>query len=297
MMAHLVNSPLSRRLLDATLLRWARYVIQCRMQTGTLEQVVHEVVRREVPDLVVRHGPFRGMRYPELAAAGSTLFPKLLGSYERELADIIESISAGAYTDIVDIGCAEGYYAVGLAMRIPTATVWAFDTDPHAIALCARMAALNGVKDRLRIGEFCSPDTLAALALSSRPLIVCDCEGYEARLFPSSLDPLLQRCALLIETHDFIDPAISRRLIARFVDSHEVQMISSLDDIKKSHVYNYPELQPYDLKLRRLLLGEQRPAIMEWLWATPRLALQDDAATDGSAVPQMPIELPEIGVR
>ncbi|MGC4021912.1 MAG: hypothetical protein QM734_08190 [Cyclobacteriaceae bacterium] len=32
--------------------------------------------------LEVKNGPFKGMKYPSLSSFGSTLFPKLLGSYE-----------------------------------------------------------------------------------------------------------------------------------------------------------------------------------------------------------------------
>src|SRR6478672_6897407 len=69
------------------------------------------------PGLVVQHGPFKGMKYPGVNSVGSALIPKLLGSYERELHPLIDSICAGQYDQVVDIGCAEGYYAVGLAMR------------------------------------------------------------------------------------------------------------------------------------------------------------------------------------
>ena len=34
---------------------------------------------------IVLNGIFRGMTYPNFISVGSTLFPKLLGSYEKEL--------------------------------------------------------------------------------------------------------------------------------------------------------------------------------------------------------------------
>ena len=72
-------------------------------------------------DGVVRHGPFAGLQYPELTAVGSALYPKLLGSYQREIQGWIEEICAAGYSEIVDVGFAEGYYAVGLARRLPRA--------------------------------------------------------------------------------------------------------------------------------------------------------------------------------
>ena len=68
----------------------------------------------------VASGPFAGMRHGDIAV-GSVLTVKLLGTYEKELWPIIDQIIATAYPLIIDIGAAEGYYAVGLAMRIPAA--------------------------------------------------------------------------------------------------------------------------------------------------------------------------------
>src|SRR4051812_14244715 len=66
---------------------------------------------------VVLSGPFAGMAYVR-QAAGSCLAPKLIGCYEAELHGVVARILRTGYTQIVDIGCAEGYYAVGLARSI-----------------------------------------------------------------------------------------------------------------------------------------------------------------------------------
>ena len=95
----------------------------------------------------VLSGPFVGMDYVQ-QATGSALMPKLLGSYEAELHETLEKIAATEYAAIIDIGCAEGYYAIGLAMRLPNAQVYAFDIDPEARELCTAMARLNGVEER-----------------------------------------------------------------------------------------------------------------------------------------------------
>ena len=97
------------------------------------------------PDRIVRNGPFQGMRYPFLRAVGSSLFPKLCGSYESELHQVVERCLEKEFSMVLDIGCAEGYYAVGFALRQPTATVYAYDISQNARSLCAAMAEMNGV--------------------------------------------------------------------------------------------------------------------------------------------------------
>lgn len=59
-------------------------------------------------------GPFRGMKYIE-NSHGSAYLPKILGSYEKELHKFIPRIVEEEYELILDIGAAEGYYAVGLS--------------------------------------------------------------------------------------------------------------------------------------------------------------------------------------
>ena len=223
-------------------------------------------------DGVVRHGPFAGLRYPLLQSVGSSLFPKLLGSYERELHPWIAEVCAGQYTEVVDVGCAEGYYAVGLARCVPQARVYAYDTDARARELCASAARLNGVETRLDVRETFEVAALAGIERRGRGLIVCDCEGAELDLFTAETAPLCAGWDLLIETHDFMDLTASTRLQARFAPTHEVRACLSVDDIQKAKHYDYPELRPLDLETRRTIVGEGRPAIMEWLFFTARTA-------------------------
>lgn len=218
--------------------------------------------------LTVLNGPFKGMRYPALRSAGSTVYPKLLGSYERELHGVVEAAVGRGYDAVVDVGCAEGYYAVGLGMRRPGARVFAYDTDPGALALCREMAALNGV--RVETGEFCDAEYLTGLDLGRRALVVSDCEGYETQLFSRETVARLRRHDFLVETHDFIDLEATQRVLAAFEPTHDCELIESVDDIIKAYTYEYAELRDFELPERLRAVREGRPAIMRWVSATPR---------------------------
>jgi hypothetical protein len=71
--------------------------------------------------LIVRDGPFAGMIYPESTVKVRNLIPKMIASYEDELTPWIEEAVAKNYPTIVNVGSADGYYAVGLARRLPGA--------------------------------------------------------------------------------------------------------------------------------------------------------------------------------
>ena len=195
--------------------------------------------------------------------------PKLLGSYESELHATLEELLAHEYSAVVDVGCAEGYYAVGLGLRLRNAALYAFDTDPRARAACAEMAKLNGVDSRIHIGGMCDKNVLRSLPLGTRALIIADCEGYEAELFDDEMAQFLARHTLIVEAHDFIKIDISSRLRGIFSRTHHVHAVKSTDDIQKAHIYRYEQLGKYDTNERYLILSERRPAIMEWLIMSP----------------------------
>ncbi len=55
------------------------------------------------------------------------LSPMLLGTFEQELFDVISRIIEVKPKTIVNVGCAEGYYAVGLSRALPETNVIAFE--------------------------------------------------------------------------------------------------------------------------------------------------------------------------
>ena len=273
MISRAVQNEFFWRLLDSTILRASRYAAQKRAKyerpSQPLSSIVSDAIQAVCPDLVIRHGVFKGMKYPQMKSIGSALFPKLLGTYERELQPVVERICGENYTEIVNVGCGEGYYAIGLALRIPKAKVYAYDIDDEAIRLCEEMARLNKVDQRVFTGSFCDTATLNTISLT-KGLIFCDCEGFEKQLFTKDSADALSNCDLIIEVHDFIDITISSYIHDLFADSHEIEIIESLDDIKKAKTYNYKEIERYDLATRRTLLAELRPSIMEWFYLKAR---------------------------
>lgn len=150
--------------------------------------------------LCVLDGPFRGMKYPRESLLDRNGIPVLFGAYELELHGAIEEVALRRYDAVVDLGAAEGCYAVGLALRTG-ARVYAFDCEPRERAYCRRMARENGVDDLVRVRGWCSRETLCHLA-GGRSLVISDCEGYEAELFSPDVAAALRHADLIIELHE-----------------------------------------------------------------------------------------------
>ena len=216
---------------------------------------------------VVLTGPFKGMKFPNMNIDEHTLVPKILGSYESELHQIFNEVSNTSYNEIINIGCAEGYYAVGLARNIPDATVFAYDTNEHSLEVCRQMARTNHVDDRIELRGFCSAETLARFPFRGRTLILCDCEGYERELFDDSAVPHLSTCDLLIEMHDCIYPGITSAILTRFALTHHLKVVSTRD----KPTLTYPELGVLNDAERKIALCDNRGSVgevifMEWAW-------------------------------
>lgn len=210
--------------------------------------------------LTVKRGPFAGLAYPAAFTTDSgDVVAKMLGLYEAELTGVFEEWIAARLERIIDIGSAEGYFAVGLALASPQTTVYAFDINPEARARCTELAELNGVAERVRVRGRCGPEELRELVTGPAGLLV-DCEGCETVVLDPEAAPVLSQCDVLVELHDFIDPAISGIVVPRFEETHDVTLIDARDR-DDAHA---PELDQLGARDRRLLLSERRPAGMQW---------------------------------
>ena len=221
------------------------------------ELVTNTLVARS--GTTVLSGPFAGMVYGLRASEGSAS-SRLLGVYEASLAPVIEQIIARAYPLVVDIGCAEGYYAVGLARRMPGSRILARDENPKAQDLCRRLADLNGVQDRVEVGGRIDLAGLAICTLQNT-LILCDIEGAEADLLDPVAAPALTAADILVECHDVIRPGLTDLLADRFKASHHITRIGRQIDARLPDWME--ELSDLD---RLIALWEWRSGPTPWLW-------------------------------
>jgi hypothetical protein len=172
-------------------------------------------------DYKVQSGIFNGMKYTRSAVLSRHATPMLIGQYERQIYPALMEASERAGL-VIDIGHAEGYFAVGFALR--GKRVVAFDVDPHERRVCRQMAKLNGVADCISFRRWCTPETLQSLTRSEPALIISDIDGGEIDLFRPRLIASLRHCDLLIELHAKT-PEENQLFVSRFRDSHKVEVV------------------------------------------------------------------------
>jgi hypothetical protein len=102
MQARYTNSTLNERE------KWRKETIRERQERISIE--VFDLLGGEV-----RYGPFKGLKLDKETWWGKLdLGSQCLGLYEKELLQQIEAITENKYQTFIDIGAADGYYAIGM---------------------------------------------------------------------------------------------------------------------------------------------------------------------------------------
>src|SRR5580658_8922647 len=106
----------------------------------------------------------------------------ILGLYEQEVLENLVGAPA-RYRVFVDVGAADGYYAVGLLFSGRVERSVAFETIPEFRAAIAQLANENGVADKITILGTASDrfaDVLVKNQITSREtMFLFDIEGAE----------------------------------------------------------------------------------------------------------------------
>ncbi len=223
---------------------------------------------RSVVSSSVRRGPFAGLRLLN-RASGSVWIPKVLGSYESEVAEAVEEVMSVRPDVIIDIGCAEGYYAVGFARRLAKTKVFAADVNPIARRMVRAMAAANHVEERLFTMSWISCAGLESILIPARsPVVWCDIEGGELDLLDIGRVPELRKAWMFVEEHQHSTGVAPAALVGRFSSTHEHRIIpqshrAAADWIPRelASVFTKDEA--------RLAMSELRPASQVWIVFKP----------------------------
>jgi hypothetical protein len=224
-------------------------------------------------------GPFAGMGLGMHAIWGDDdIASKLLGCYEHLLHPVIESLLAStSFSHIINVGCADGYYAIGFARRLPTASIFCVDLNPRSKDALSKNAGLNSIAaSRIRFTTESTPEVLEHALRSAdgdaSTLVFMDCEGSELDLLDIRRAPSLAspNVTFIIECHDHMRSlSLTADLTRRFSGTHEATIVR--EPVVNPLPPSLPNCTAH-LTVRELLvtLDEHRCVPMHWLVLTPR---------------------------
>ncbi len=216
---------------------------------GPLNEYVFKVQGNKVMS-----GPFAGMEIPcQTSWDDSNASVKLFGLYEFEILGAIELALARNPKTIVNVGCAEGYYAIGLGRSHPDINVIAMDIDEGSLSLCRQYAKINGVSNVTTINGCTTPEELDVGGPGHR-LYIVDIEMQEVNILKPEACPALIHADVIVECHDFMGTNCTEIIEDRFKLTHYIAKIE-------------PQLPVFDLfnfvggvsALNFLAMMEKRP--------------------------------------
>ena len=220
---------------------------------------------------VVRHGPFAGLKIRLEATWGAgDRAGMFLGLYKKEVFETVEE----ALRDrpiFIDIGAADGYYAVGVLKAGLAKRSIAFEMNPKAHNSIRALAALNGVQDDLEIHSAAGAGSLASLSLESfdRCVVLCDIEGAEVDVLDDTALKLLSQAVIVIEVHgsgDLDEHAVEKLLRERAAPLFDIESFTtgSRSPLQISEISDLPEDDQW------LICSEGRKYRQTWLVLRPK---------------------------
>lgn len=215
----------------------------------------------------VQTGPFKGMTIlPQFSWGDGDTAAKLLGVYEDELHPAIYDVAQRKPDMFINVGCAEGYYAIGASRLLNCIPGIAADINYEAVKITMSNAMANNVRNM----EFLHLDAEynwlePKIKLVERPWLIVDCESYETTLLDLDRSPSLKKSIILVECHDCMVPGITDTLTNRFKDTHNIQSIKQ--QFKDPYQFEFlDEVSDCD---KWALVHEGRPSTMTWLYMVP----------------------------
>jgi len=227
---------------------------QFLLKTGR-KKIKQNILEKYFSEFEVKRGPFKAMKLLKANYNIDSILPKLSGSYEFEIQEIINQLVKKNYKNILNIGSAEGYYLVGFALKIPSSNIIGFETEQANRDLSRRMSQLNNVSGRIEIFGNADESSILGLDRMDNILIFSDCEGAELDIFSFEVIEKFKNADFLIETHDCFRPGLTNELQIRFESTHQIQVINWITNDKR------PVFSPSNCKLsfvEKFHLSEER---------------------------------------
>ncbi|MES1951269.1 hypothetical protein S4A8_10446 [Salinisphaera sp. S4-8] len=193
-----------------------------------------------------------------------------MGEYEAHVVDRLISLSSEVDGPFIDVGAADGYFAIGMARLEKFEQVIAFEKSAEGRQALSRAVALNDCEGMVDIAcELTQFEVDERLGADERALVLIDIEGSEYDLLTSGMLAALRSSYVLVELHPFeIENGIAReqRLIERAHDHFEIEFF-----IRESYGPNkFSELAAFDDDERLLALSEGRASNMRWMLMSPK---------------------------
>jgi len=251
----------------------SRILLRALKQPNEIQRAKNKVLNKLILEhgYQVAYGTFKGMKLSKnIYWAKDDLITHILGVYEEHiLKKLIEFSKKGNYP-FIDIGAADGYFAIGMAFSETFKKIYAFEIEEGGRNSLNKNIENNFCKDKVVIDIEANFETLQEIINKNKSaVILIDIEGSEFDLLDDKLLKLLSNCYIVCELH----PALSvnglekqNMLINNAKAFFDVSIIQ-----RESYCPNkFSELNEFTDEERLIAFGEGRENNMNWLILEPK---------------------------
>lgn len=231
----------------------------------------HFADQQLLSDSALQRGYCSGIKFGTIGNLQAGIAQKLLGVYEVELTDRLESLENRKYDWIVNIGAAEGLYSIRFSKTWKGIPVYSFEQDYPTRQLLREMKEMNRAKDVVVLGEF-KLEFMEQFKPGSRGMIFSDCEGFEKLLFTEKTAAVLKDVDLVIETHDHLADGVHDGLMKILEESHHVEQVDQLTLPQRCARVNEDWFKKLPEETQTGMLNEDRHPSNRWIIALSRNA-------------------------
>ena len=153
---------------------------------------------------IISFGPFSGMKLSKNPWWGSyDQISKILGEYEKEVLEkLCYFLRLNKNSTFIDIGAADGFYAVGVAFKGLADHTYAFEISSKGRSELKNNSILNKCNEKITILDIAELDTLKKIYKKLKNVVVIiDIEGNEYDFLDINILDLFKNSIVIVELH------------------------------------------------------------------------------------------------
>jgi hypothetical protein len=220
----------------------------------------------------IAYGLFKGMK---LTTSNSwdpfSKINQILGTYEEHVLQELLYFKEKGINCFIDIGAADGYFAVGMAYSQTFENIYAFEISRLGQEIILDTATQNQCEQLITINGEANSSTIAELIWQHKQAVfLIDIEGAEYTFLNLEMLDLLKNCCVICELHPWLIEKgyeLQNILLSTASERFDINII-------KREVYrpnNYEEFDDFTDEERLIAVGEGRHKNMQWLVLKPKL--------------------------
>jgi len=217
----------------------------------------------------VHYGPFKGLVLGRGVWSSTDRAGMILGLYEQEVLNSISTLPK-KYTNFIDLGAADGYYAIGVLINKSFHKSYCFEMSPKGRQVIRENAELNNVSDNVIIYGKATANfynLIPEFNLENTVLLV-DIEGGEFDLLGYECLKAFSKSIIFIELHEWLveDGLVKKNQLIETAKKffNITELTTSSRDLSV-----FEELNDFSDTDRWLICSEGRDRRMTWLRLDP----------------------------